>query len=140
MMCMCPENESVSCSVVTKSLQPQRSPPGFSVHGIFQVSILEWVAISFSRKSSQSGMEPESPALKADSLPSEPPGNPSVCPGSAQIEGVCPVSEQRHSELHPQGWGQDPYLRTAVSGLPQGLWHYPLWSSQRPRGVQAFRT
>ena len=25
------------------------SPPGFSVHGIFQARILEWVAISFSR-------------------------------------------------------------------------------------------
>ena len=24
------------------------SPPGFSVHGIFQARILEWVAISFS--------------------------------------------------------------------------------------------
>ena len=29
------------------------SPPGFSVHGIFQARILEWVAISFSRRSSQ---------------------------------------------------------------------------------------
>ena len=28
------------------------SPPGFSVHGIFQARILEWVAISFSRRSS----------------------------------------------------------------------------------------
>ena len=28
------------------------SPPGSSVHGIFQVKILEWVAISFSRGSS----------------------------------------------------------------------------------------
>ena len=27
------------------------SPPGFSVHGIFQARILEWVAISFSRGS-----------------------------------------------------------------------------------------
>ena len=26
--------------------------PGFSVHGIFQARILEWVAISFSRRSS----------------------------------------------------------------------------------------
>ena len=25
------------------------SPPGFSVHGIFQTGILEWVAISFSK-------------------------------------------------------------------------------------------
>ena len=29
------------------------SPPGSSVHGIFQARILEWVAISFSRRSSQ---------------------------------------------------------------------------------------
>ena len=29
------------------------SPLGFSVHGIFQVRILEWVAIPFSRRSSQ---------------------------------------------------------------------------------------
>ena len=28
------------------------SPPGFSVHGVFQARILEWVAISFSRASS----------------------------------------------------------------------------------------
>ena len=29
------------------------SPPGSSIHGIFQARILEWVAISFSRGSSQ---------------------------------------------------------------------------------------
>ena len=29
------------------------SPPGFSVHGILQARILEWLAISFSRGSSQ---------------------------------------------------------------------------------------
>ena len=33
---------------------PGRSPPGSSVHGILQASILEWVAISFSRGSSRS--------------------------------------------------------------------------------------
>ena len=44
------------------------SPPDPSVHGIFQSGILEWVAISFSRVSSQSGIELKSPALQADSL------------------------------------------------------------------------
>ena len=48
------------------------SPPGSSVHGILQARILEWVAISFSRGSSQPG----SPALQADALSSEPPGKP----------------------------------------------------------------
>ena len=49
------------------------SPPGFSVHGILQARILEWIAITFSRGSSQPRIKPEFPALKADSLLSEPP-------------------------------------------------------------------
>ena len=50
------------------------STPGFSVYGILQARILEWVAVLFSRGSSQSrDIEPGSPALQADSLPSEPP-------------------------------------------------------------------
>ena len=42
--------------------------------GIFQARILEWVAIPFSRGSSQPGIEPRSPALQADCLPAEPQG------------------------------------------------------------------
>ena len=39
---------------MSDSLRPYvLSPPGSSVHGIFQARILEWVAISFSRGSSQ---------------------------------------------------------------------------------------
>ena len=38
---------------------------GFSIHGILQARILEWIAIS------SSGIEPRSPALQADSLPTE---------------------------------------------------------------------
>ena len=36
------------------------SPPGFSIHGIFRVRILEWVTISFCRGSSQPRIEPAS--------------------------------------------------------------------------------
>ena len=43
-----------SCSVVSDSLRPvDCSLPGSSVHGIPQARVLEWVAISFSRGSSQ---------------------------------------------------------------------------------------
>ena len=43
-----------SRSVLSDSLRPvDYSPPGSSVHGILQARILEWVAISFSRGSSQ---------------------------------------------------------------------------------------
>ena len=52
------------------------SPPGSSVHGILQARILEWVAIPFSGYLPDPGIEPGSPALQADSLPSEPPGKP----------------------------------------------------------------
>ena len=49
------------------------SLPGSSVHGISQARILEWVAILFSRDLPDPGIEPGSPGLQADSLPSEPP-------------------------------------------------------------------
>ena len=49
---------------------------GFSVQGILEARILEWVAISFS---SDPGITPRSPALQADSLLSEPPGKPHTC-------------------------------------------------------------
>ena len=40
-----------SCSLVSDSLGPiDCSWPGSSVHGIFQAIVLEWIAISFSRK------------------------------------------------------------------------------------------
>ena len=41
---------------------------GFSVHGIFQARILEWVAISFSRDLPDPGIKPGSPALQADAF------------------------------------------------------------------------
>ena len=46
------------------------SPPGSSVHGIFQARVLEWVAISFSRRSSR----PRDWTLVSRIVPSEPPG------------------------------------------------------------------
>ena len=38
------------------------------MHGIFQARVLEQVAISFSRGSSNSGVEPGPPALQVDTL------------------------------------------------------------------------
>ena len=52
------------------------SSPGSSVHGILQTRILEWVAIPSPGDLPDPGIEPRSPALQADSLPSEPPGKP----------------------------------------------------------------
>ena len=44
----------------------------YTVHGIHQARILEWVVLPFSGGSSQPGIEPRSPTLQADSLPAEP--------------------------------------------------------------------
>ena len=52
------------------------NPPGSSVYGILQARIREWVAIPSPGDLPDPGIEPKSPALQADSLPSEPPGKP----------------------------------------------------------------
>ena len=68
------------------------SPLGSSAHGILQARILEWVAISFPGDVPNTGIRLGSPALQADSLLSEPQGNPSHIMNRFQIyicfEGV----------------------------------------------------
>ena len=44
-------------------------PMDYPIHRILQARILEWVAFPFSKGSSNSGIEPRSPALQAASLP-----------------------------------------------------------------------
>ena len=68
------------------------SPPGSSVHGISQARVLEWVAISFSRDLPNPGIEPRSPELQADSLPSEPPGEPKTIMELSFIFVYCVLS------------------------------------------------
>ena len=47
-------NWEVVCHCMSLHCDPMDcSPPGSSVHGIFQARVLEWAAISFSRRSSQ---------------------------------------------------------------------------------------
>ena len=55
------------CSVVSDSDSTNYSLPGSSVGGVFQARILDLPI---------PGIEPRSPALQADSLPSEPSGKP----------------------------------------------------------------
>ena len=47
------------------------NPPGSSVHEIFQTRILECVAIPSPGDLPKPGVKPGSPALQADSLPTE---------------------------------------------------------------------
>ena len=64
------------------------SPPGSSVCEISQARVLEWIAISSSRGSSQSRIKPTSPAQAGRFLPAEQPGRPphrSLVPRSAPL-------------------------------------------------------
>ena len=65
-----------SLSPVCLCVPMDYSLPGSSVHGILQARIQEWVAVPFSRASSQLRNKPRSPSLQADSLRSEAPGKP----------------------------------------------------------------
>ena len=52
------------------------NPMDYTVHGVLQARILEWVTFPFSKGSSNPGIEPGSPTLQVDSLSAEPPGKP----------------------------------------------------------------
>ena len=124
------------------------SRPGSSIHGIFQARILECVAIPFSRGSSHPGMEPRSPTLQTDSLPSESLGKSlEECPTGGWILKKCSVYIQ---------WGFsgvtvavfscqcrrlrfDPWVRTMPS---RRKWHshHLAWEipwTEEPGGLQS---
>ena len=54
------------------------TPPGSSAHGISQARVLEWVAISFSRGSSQPRDQTQLSCSAGGFLTTEPPGNPQM--------------------------------------------------------------
>ena len=64
------------------------SPPGSSVHGSLQASILEWVAIPFSRGSARPRDWNPDLILEKDSLPSEPPGKHKVVKGILALKNA----------------------------------------------------
>ena len=68
------ESESVSHSAVSLCDPRDYSQPDSLTHGILQGIILEWVDIPFPGHLPNPGIGPRSPALQADSVPSEPPG------------------------------------------------------------------
>ena len=74
------------------------NPMDYTVHGILQVRILQWVNFSLSRGSSQ----PRSPALQVDSLPAEPQGKPkNTGIGSLSLlQRIFPTQELNWDLLH----------------------------------------
>ena len=94
------------------------SPPGSSVHGILQARILEWVAMSLDLP--DPGIKPQSPALQAVSLPSEPSGKPlyvcTCCCCCCQVASVVSDSVRPHRRQPtrlPRPW-DSPAKNTGV--------------------------
>jgi len=87
---------------VTQSCPTHCDPMDYTVHGILQVRILEWVAIPFPRGSSQPRDRPRSPTLQVDSLSTEPPGKPkNTGVGSLSLlQGIFPTQELNQGLPH----------------------------------------
>ena len=91
-------------------------PMDYTVRGILQARLLEWVAVPFSRDLPNPGIEPRSPALQADSLPTEPPGKPkNTGAGSLSLlQWIFPTQRSNPGLLHGR---QIPY-RLSRQGSP----------------------
>ena len=118
-MCVCCVLVTQSCLTLCDPMDC--SPPGSSAHGILQGRILEWLAIPFSRGSSWPEIEPGSPALQEDSLPSEPPGISSwliIC------KQYLPVKETGGHPLRSQTWssGSTPLVLLRASCYFEQYW------------------
>ena len=98
------------------------SPPGFSVHGILQTGILEWVAIAFSRGSSDPGIEPRSLALWA--FPGSSPSKESTCNAGDPDS----IPESGSSPGEGIGYGLQYSWASLVAQLvknPPAMWETP---------------
>ena len=78
------------------------NPMDYTVHGILQARILEWVAFPFSRGSPNPGIEPRSPTLQVDSSPAESQGKPkNTGAGSLSLlQQIFPTQELNRGLLH----------------------------------------
>ena len=87
-------------------------PMGYTVHGILQDRILEWVAFPFSKGSSQPRDRTRSPALQVHSLPTEPQGKPkNTGVGSLSLlQQIFPTQESNQGLLHCKWISQLRYL------------------------------
>ena len=86
---------------VSQSRPTLCDPMAYTVHGILQARILEWIAFPFSRGSFQ----PRSPALLADSLPVEPQGKPKNTGVGilSLLQQIFPTEESNQGLLHCRG-------------------------------------
>ena len=101
------------------------SLPGSSCPWNSPAKILQWVAIPFSRGSSWPRYQPRSPALQADSLPSESPGSPKH--GFSHL--VLSDSLWPHELQHARLPCPSPTPRVHSNSCPLSQWCHPIISS-----------
>ena len=105
------------CCLFTKScltLCKDCSPPGSSVHGIFQARTLEWVTVSFSRGSSRPRDQTHLLHCILDSLPLSHQGSPLMA-----IRIHINVLESLVTELFKRGYSIIPVLEIYVKQTNQ---------------------
>ena len=102
---------------------------GSSVHGIFQARILKWVAISFSRRSSQPrDWTPVSHYDAVDALPSEPPGKYRWTPVSRSLSRIWSLSIS--AATIPSCLVRRNYFEITLPKFPS-LWGDPYFTPRR---------
>ena len=95
------------------------------VHGILHATILEWVAFPFSRNFPNPGIELRSPALQADSLPTELSEEPLDSQGYGFSSSHVWMWELDHKEVWtPKNW----CFWTVVLGLLRVPWTARRWN------------
>ena len=110
-------SETQSCPTLCDPVD--YSLPGSSVYEILQVRILEWVTVSFSRRSSQSRDRTQVSTSHADSLPSQPPASPLLpCKLTTSRGGVgwarggkCEGTSKGRGHMNAYGWLMSIYVR-----------------------------
>ena len=87
---------------VAQSCPTLCDPVDYTVHGILQARILEWVAFPSPGDLPNPGIKPGSPALQADSLPAEPPGKPKNIgvDNLSLLQQIFPTQESNQGLLH----------------------------------------
>ena len=68
------------------------NPMDYTVHGILQARIVEWVAIPFSGDLPNLGIKPRSPTVLANSLPAKPLGEPNSALRTQDFYGHLKIS------------------------------------------------
>ena len=129
---------------VTQSCPTLCHPMDYTVHWILQARILEWVAIPFSRGSSQPRDQTQVSALQVDSLTAEPQGKPNgyiICTcvclciwASLVAQIVNNLSVMQNTWVQSLGW-EDPLEKGKATCSSSLAWRIP-WTEE-PAGLQS---